>query len=162
MLGTIMFLGDLLMEALPNIHFVGALCVTYAVVFRFKALIPIYVYVILNGFYLGFSAWWLPYVYIWLPLWGVAMLIPRRLNPKIRCVIYPIITALHGFLFGILYAPAQALFFNLNFNETILWISSGAVFDAIHGVSNFFVGFLIIPFSELLNIKTGLAAMPQA
>ncbi len=150
MLGTIMFLGDLLMEALPNIHFVGALCVTYAVVFRFKALIPIYVYVVLNGFYLGFSAWWLPYVYIWLPLWAVAMLIPRRLNPKIRCVIYPIITAVHGFLFGILYAPAQAIMFNLDWRGMLAWIASGLYFDLVHGISNFFMGFLVFPLSELM------------
>ena len=41
MLGALLFLGDLLMEALPNVHFVAALCVAYTVVFRFKALVPI-------------------------------------------------------------------------------------------------------------------------
>ncbi len=151
MLGTLMFLGDLLMELFPNMHFVGVLCVTYAVVFRFKALIPIYIYVLMNGLYAGFSLWWLPYTYIWLPLWGVAMLIPRRLNAKVKCVIYPIITAVHGFLFGILYAPAQALMFGLDFNGLLAWIVSGLYFDIIHGVSNFFMGFLVFPLSELMK-----------
>ena len=151
MLGTLMFLGDLLMEVFPNVHFVGALCVTYAVVFRFKALIPIYIYVLMNGLYGGFSLWWMPYTYIWLPLWGVAMLIPRRLSPKVRCVIYPIITAIHGFAFGILYAPAQALMFNLDWRGLLAWIASGLYFDLIHGVSNFAMGFLVFPLSELFK-----------
>lgn len=146
-----MFMGDLLMEALPNIHLVGALCVTYAVVFRFKALIPIYIYVLMNGVYGGFSLWWMPYTYIWLPLWAVAMLIPRRLNPRVKCVIYPIITAIHGFLFGVLYAPAQALMFGLDFNGMLAWIASGLYFDLIHGISNFFMGFLVFPLSELMK-----------
>ena len=151
MLGTLMFLGDLIMEVFPNVHFVGALCVTYAVVFRFKALIPIYIYVLMNGLYGGFSLWWMPYTYIWLPLWGVAMLIPRRLSPKVRCVIYPIITAIHGFAFGILYAPAQALMFNLDWRGLLAWIASGLYFDLMHGVSNFAMGFLVFPLSELFK-----------
>lgn len=151
MLGTLMFLGDLLMEALPNVHFVGALCVTYAVVFRFKALIPIYIYVLMNGLYGGFSLWWMPYTYIWLPLWGAAMLIPRRLSPKVKCVIYPIITAMHGFAFGILYAPAQALMFHLDWRGMLAWIASGLYFDLIHGISNFAMGFLVFPLSELFK-----------
>ena len=137
-------------DIIPNFHPLALFIVSFTVVYRSQALIPIYVYVILNGFYLGFSAWWLPYVYIWLPLWGVAMLIPRRLNPKLRCVIYPIITALHGFAFGILYAPAQAIMFGLDFRGMLAWIVSGLYFDLVHGISNFFMGFLVFPLSELM------------
>ena len=150
MLGALMFCSKIIMEALPNIHLLGMLTMVFTLVFRVKALIPIYIYVILNGLYAGFNVWWLPYLYIWTILWGVTMLLPRNMPKKVGCVVYPIVCSLHGFLFGLLYAPAQALFFNLNFNEAILWVSSGAVFDVIHGVSNFFVGFLIIPLSELL------------
>ncbi|MBR0450253.1 MAG: hypothetical protein IIX30_05505, partial [Clostridia bacterium] len=42
MLGVIMFCSKLLMEFLPNIHIVGMLVMLYTVVFRVKALIPIY------------------------------------------------------------------------------------------------------------------------
>ena len=59
--------------------------------------------------------------------------------------------SLHGFAFGILYAPAQALFFDLNFEEMIVWLSTGAVFDVIHGISNFFAGLLVYPMAELLR-----------
>ncbi|MBQ2749271.1 MAG: hypothetical protein IJF34_05755, partial [Clostridia bacterium] len=67
---------------------------------------------------------------------------------------YPILVvlcALHGFLYGTLYAPAQAILFGLSFEGMIAWIISGLPFDAIHGVSNFFTGFLILPLCKLLE-----------
>lgn len=151
MLGTLMFCSKIIMEALPNIHLLGMLTMTYTLVFRTKALIPIYIYVLLNGLYAGFNVWWVPYLYIWTILWALTMLIPKRISPKIAFFVYPIICSLHGFAFGILYAPAEALFFKLSYTQTLAWIASGAVFDIIHGVSNFVVGFLILPFSELLK-----------
>jgi hypothetical protein len=51
MLGAIMFCSKIIMEALPNIHLLGMLTMTYTIVFRRKALIPIYVYVFLTGVY---------------------------------------------------------------------------------------------------------------
>ena len=151
MLGTLMFLGDLLMELFPNVHFVGVLCVTYTVVFRFRALIPIYIYVMLNGLYAGFSLWWVPYTYIWAILWGMTMLVPTRLPSRAKCVIYPVIAAIHGFAFGILYAPAQALMFHLDWRGMLAWVASGVYFDLIHGISNFAMGFLVLPLSELFK-----------
>ena len=62
MLGTLMFTSKIIMEALPNIHLLGMLTMTYTVVFRKEALIPIYVYVVLNGVYAGFNVWWVPYL----------------------------------------------------------------------------------------------------
>ena len=61
MLGAIMFATKVIMEFLPNIHPLGLLTVVYTVVFRKRALIPIYIYVFLNGLFSGFSFWWLPY-----------------------------------------------------------------------------------------------------
>ena len=118
MLGSIMFVSDILMEFLPNMHIVGALTVIYTVVYRAKALIPLYVYVFLNGLYAGFALWWYPYLYIWLPLWGLTMLIPRRLSPKVIMPLYMVICALHGLCFGALYAPFQALAFGFDFETS--------------------------------------------
>ncbi len=79
MLGALMFVSKLVMEWAPNIHFLGMLTMTYTIVYRWKALIPIYVYVFLNGAYAGFNIWWVPYLYLWTVLWGVTMLLPRRM-----------------------------------------------------------------------------------
>ena len=139
------------MEVLPNIHLLGMLTMVYTLVFRANALKPIYVYILLNGLYAGFSLWWVPYLYIWTILWGVTMLLPQEMPQKLKYVVYPLVCGLHGFAFGALYAPAQALMFGLNFEQMLLWIASGLPFDLLHGVGNLAAGLLIMPLSELLK-----------
>ena len=151
MLGALMFCSKIIMEFLPNIHLLGMFTMVATLVFRTKGLIPIYIYVFLNGLFAGFNAWWVPYLYIWTVLWAMTMLLPRRMPRWLCVIVYPVVCSLHGFAFGILYAPAQALFFDLNFEEMIVWISTGALFDVIHGVSNFFAGLLVYPMAELLR-----------
>ena len=151
MLGSVMFISKIVMEFLPNVHLLGMLTMAYTVVFRVKALIPIYVYVALNGLYAGFSMWWLPYTYIWTILFLITLLLPKRMPKKLKAVVYPVVCAIHGFAFGALYAPAQAVMFGLNFEQTIAWIIAGIPFDLIHGVSNFIAGLLVLPTAELLS-----------
>ncbi len=150
-LGAIMLISKLVMEALPNIHLLGMLTVAYTAVFRFRALIPIYIYVFLNGLLAGFTFWWMPYLYIWTILWALTMLVPRSLPTSVKCIVYPILTGLHGFAFGTLYAPAQALMFGLNFEQMLAWIVAGLPFDLIHGIGNLIAGLLCFPLSELLG-----------
>ncbi len=146
-----MYASKFLMEALPNIHLLGTFIVAITVVYRKKALYPIYVYVLLNGLFAGFATWWIPYLYIWTILWGAVMLLPKNIPNKFRPIVYMTVCALHGFLFGTLYAPAQALLFGLSFNGMIAWIIAGLPFDAIHGISNFICGTLICPLIYVLK-----------
>ena len=150
MLGTVMFCSKIIMEALPNIHLLGALTMAYTIAYRYKALIPIYIYVVLNGVYSGFNAWWVPYLYIWTILWAITVLLPRRMPDEIKRLVYPMVCGIHGFAFGALYAPAQAIMFHLDFRGMIAWISAGLPFDVIHGIGNCFAGILILPLSNLL------------
>ena len=151
MFGTLMFCSKILMEALPNIHLVGMFIVLFTVVFRAKALIPIYIYVVLVGVYGGFSPWWVPNLYVWTVLWGVTMLLPRNMPKKVAAVVYPVVCALHGILYGVLYAPAQALLFGLTFKGAVAWVVAGLPFDALHGLGNLLSGVLILPLAELLK-----------
>ena len=151
MLGTVMFCSKLIMEMLPNIHLLGMLTMLYTVVFRKKALIPIYIYVLLNGIYAGFSMWWVPYTYIWTILWAITMLLPRKMPKKAACIVYSIVCFIHGLMFGILYSPAQAIMFGMSFEQTVAWIIAGFPFDIIHGVGNLIAGILIVPLSELIK-----------
>ncbi len=153
MLGALMFALKKLMEFLPNIHLNGVLIVAITVVYRKKALFPIFVYVLLDGILGGFSAWWVPYLYIWTLLWGAVMLLPKNMPPKIAPIVYTIVCALHGLLFGILYAPAQAIMFSLNFSQTIGWIASGFYFDLLHAAGNLVCGaILIMPIVKILKL----------
>lgn len=152
MLGALMYASKVLMEMAPNIHLLGVFIVAFTVVYRRKALYPIYIYVILCGIFGGFSAWWIPYLYVWTILWGWVMLLPENLPAKIRPLVYMAVSAAHGFLFGTLYAPAQALLFGMDFKEMAAWIIAGLPWDCIHGISNFFCGVLIVPVISILRL----------
>jgi len=151
MLGALMFVSKILMEGLPNIHPVGMFIVAFTVVYRKRALIPIYVFVFLIGLFYGFDTWWYPYLYIWTVLWAMTMLIPKNISDNKAKVIYPLVCTLHGLIYGTLYAPAWALIYGLDFKGMIASIPAGLYFDALHGVGNFIFGMLILPLSELLK-----------
>ena len=151
MLGAVMFASKMLMEILPNIHLLGTFIVAITVVYRKKALYPIYIYVLLNGIFAGFAMWWIPYLYVWTILWAAVMILPKNMPKKVAPIVYAIVCALHGFGFGVLYAPAQALMFGLNFDATLTWIAAGLPFDIIHGISNLCCGILIVPLIKLLK-----------
>jgi len=151
MLGTLMYASKILMQALPNIHLLGMLIMVITLVYRAKALYPIYIYVFLEGLMGGFSTWWIPYLYVWTVLWGMTMLLPKNIPNKVKPIVYIIVCALHGFLFGVLYAPVQALLFGLDFKGMIAWIAAGFTFDIIHGISNLLCGTLICPLVSLLK-----------
>ena len=151
MLGALMYASKLIMELVPKVHLLGVFTIAFTVVYRKKALYPIYVYVLLNGIFCGFATWWIPYLYLWTVLWGVTMLLPKKMPKKIQPLVYMVVCSLHGFLFGTLYAPAQALLFGLSFDGMIAWIIAGFPWDCIHGVSNFFCGLLIIPIISILR-----------
>ena len=151
MLGALMYASKVLMEVAPNVHLLGVFTIAITVVYRKKALYPIYTYVLLNGLFSGFATWWIPYLYLWLVLWGVTMLLPQNMPRRVKPIVYMIVNACHGFLFGTLYAPAQAILFGLNFEKTIAWIIAGLPWDFVHGVSNFFCGLLIVPVITVLQ-----------
>lgn len=152
MLGALIYASKALMELLPNIHLIGVFIVSMTVVYRRKALYPLYIFVLLTGLLNGFGTWWIPYLYIWAILWGVVMLLPKNLEGTKAAVVYAVVCSLHGFLYGTLYAPFQAIMYNLTFEGTLTWIATGLPFDAIHGVSNFVCGIiLILPLTKLLK-----------
>lgn len=150
-LGALMYASKLVMEGLPNIHLVGVFVVAITVVFRAKALYPVYVYVLLCGLFSGFGAWWFAQLYVWAVLWGVVMFLPKTMPKKFAPIVYMSVCSLHGFLYGVLYAPAQALFFGLGFKATLAWIGAGAPFDILHGIGNFVGGLLIVPLVNALK-----------
>ncbi len=152
MLGALMYASKVIMDLAPNIHLIGVFVIATTVVYRKKALYPLYIFVLLTGLLNGFSAWWVPYTYIWTVLWAATMALPKKIPKKIRPLAYMAVCALHGFGYGILYAPAQAIMFGLNFKGMVTWIITGLPFDLIHGVSNFFCGILIMPIVSTLRL----------
>ena len=152
LLGTIMFISDQLMEFLPNIHILGLLIITYTLIFRVKAVIPIYVYVFLSGVFAGFAFWWIPYLYVWTVLWAVTLLLPKDLvNKKTGYIVYPAVCFLHQLSFGILYAPNDALFLNLRGEALLGWIIMGTTFNIVPALANMLLGLFTIRLTKLLK-----------
>ena len=151
MLGALMYASKVLMEVFPNVHLLGVFVIALTLVYRKKALWPIYTFVFITGLFAGFATWWLPYLYLWTLLWGAAMLLPKNIPAKAQPLVYMLLCAAHGFLYGTLYAPAQALLFGLDFKGMLAWIAAGLPYDLVHGVSNFFCGILILPLVKVLQ-----------
>ncbi len=153
MLGALMYASKVMLEFLPNVHLISVFIVASTVVFRKKALYPIYIFVVLTGFLNGFGTWWVPYLYLWAVLWGVVMLLPKKLEGKKAVAVYGTVCSLHGFLYGVLYAPFQALVYHYDFKGTLTWLATGLPFDITHGVSNLILGLiLIVPIIKLLEM----------
>lgn len=152
MLAAIMLISKLLLEAIPNFHLLAVFTVAMTVVYRQKALYPIYLYVFLQGVVGGFGVWWIPYLYIWTVLWGAVMLLPRNMKKLTATIVYTAVCALHGLLYGFIYAPSQALLFGLDFKGMVAWIIAGIPFDLIHAAHNLILGaVLIMPIIMVLS-----------
>lgn len=151
MLGTLTFLSKLVLAWAPNIHLVGMLTMAYTIVYRKYALIPIYIFVMLDGLYQGFSLWCMPYLYIWTILWAVTMLLPRNMPLRVALPVYTAVCALYGLSFGTLYSPAHALLMGLSFKSTLAWIAAGLPYDALHAVGNLAAGTLILPVTAIIR-----------
>ena len=149
--GTLMFAAKIAMAVLPNVHLIGMFIMVFTIVFRSRALISVYVYVLLEGFVYGFGMWWMSYLYVWAILWGVTMLIPRSLPKGVMAVICPIVCALHGLSFGALCAPVEAIAYNFGFDGMLTYIAMGFPFDVSHAIGNFCFGLLIVPLSMMLQ-----------
>lgn len=149
---ALMYASKLIMEVFPNIHLIGVFVVALTVVYRKKALYPIYTFVAISGLFYGFAAWWLPYLYIWTVLWGMVMLLPKNIKPSLKPIVYMAMCALHGLLYGTLYAPVHILLYGLNMKAAIAWIVAGIPWDVLHCVGNFFCGALICPIIKALEL----------
>ncbi len=152
MLGALMTVLDLAMNLLPNIHLGGMLIVTFTLVYRAKALFPLYIYIFLIGLFEGFGMWWIPYLYVWLILWGVVMLLPRRMPKWLAPIVYAALCGLHGFAFGLLWIPSQMLLMNFSFEQALVWWSTGFfTADIPHGIGNLLAGTMIVPLAALIR-----------
>ena len=147
-----MYISKVIMEWIPNVHLLGMLTMSYTLVYRRKALYPIYVYVFLNGALSGFNAWWLPYLYVWTVLWGMTMLLPRRMPKWLAPIAYSLVCALHGFAFGFLWIPAQMLLMSFSREQALVWWKFGFLTaDIPHGIGNLAGSVLIVPLITLIR-----------
>ena len=149
--GAIMFVTAQV-DIIPNVHPLALFIVSFTAVYRFRAVIPVYVYVMLEGLYGGFNTWWIPYLYVWTVLWAMAMLIPRGIKTPVAAVLMAAVAGLHGIAFGLLYSPFQCYFmFKGDWDLTLAWLIQGLPFDGLHALGNIVSILIAIPFIKLLS-----------
>jgi len=137
LMGALMLALQVAMSGLPNIHATAILIILTAVFFGWKCLYAVAVFIMLEGLVWGFGLWWACYWYLW-----PALAIPAVLLRENRsALIWAVIAALHGLLFGILYALP---YFFVGGVEMLLakWIS-GIPFDLAHCAGNFVLTLLL-------------------
>jgi energy-coupling factor transport system substrate-specific component len=152
MFAAILFCSKQLLEALPNVELVSTLTMVYTLVYRKWALIPIYLYALLQGIFWGFPLWWVPYLYVWTVLWSITMLLPKELPLRWGVPVYAGVCALFGMAYGTLWAPFHILAYaNGDWNKMLPWIITGLPWDLTHALGNLGLGLLIVPLTTLLR-----------
>ena len=153
--GVLLFISDIIFEVIPNVHGVALLICMITLVYRSRALIPIFIYIGLNAvsslvISFGYSFWWVPYLYIFPVLWLLVMIIPKKATIKTKVILCTVFSGIHGLLFGLMYLPYQVFMHNLNFERAMAWLVSGLVFDVVHMISNVAMCSLIYPLYKVL------------
>ena len=152
MLGTIQFVSKQALEFLPNVELVSTLTMVYTLVYRKRGLIPVLVFILMEGLLWGFSVWWFPYLYLWPILWAVTMALPKLMPVWLQVPVYCLVCGLFGLAYGTLYAPYQSLvFLGGDLKKTLAWIAAGFPWDVTHAIGNLALGTLIVPLASLLR-----------
>ena len=147
MLGALTFGAKVAMSGLPNIEPVSLMVMLFAVVFGWKALYPIYLYVVMEVLLYGISFWNFNYLYVWLILFLGAMAMRKLKNP----IWWALLSGLFGLAFGLFCAPVYAIAFG-SMDYGIRWWMAGIPFDVTHAIGNFVIALvLFVPLRKLLE-----------
>ena len=155
MFGVLLYLSDIILEFIPNVHGVALFICVITLVYRWRAIISIFVYIMITAvtsliISAGYSLWWIPYIYIFPILWLLVMLIPKKASMRTKVILCMVFSGLHGLLFGLMYLPYEIILHNLNFDMAIAWLTMGFAFDIIHMVGNIAMCTLIYPLYKVL------------
>ncbi len=131
LLTAALYAAKLAMAWMPNIEPVSLLVMVYVVVLDWKALLPIYAYVLLEIVTWGFGYWSACYLYVWLVLAVCARLLRRMESPLGWAVLSGGFGLCFGALCSLTYWAAGGWAFALS------WWISGIPFDALHCTGNF-------------------------
>ena len=146
MLGSFLVLGKWVMQGLPNIEPVTLLLLLLAERYRFKALLPVYAFVLVEGFLYGIHMWFIAYLYVW-TIWVLLVIALRRFS---HFLFWAVAAAVYGLLFGALCSIPY--FVTAGIGGGIAYLVAGLSFDITHCIGNFaMVLLLYTPLKMLLD-----------
>ena len=145
-LAALTFAAKYVMSWMPNIEPVSLMVMLFAVTFGWKALFPIYVYVLMEILFYGLGSWNFNYFYIWAIL-AFAALALRNMHDRLG---WAILSGCFGLLFGVLCAPVDVFIGGLSYALS-KW-ASGIPFDLMHCAGNFIIALLLFdPMRKLID-----------
>jgi len=146
MLGALTFGAKVAMSGLPNIEPVSLMVMLLAVVFGWKALYPVYLYVLMEILLYGINLWNINYLYVWTILAVAAILMRRLRNP----LWWALLSGVFGMAFGLLCCPVYAVMGGMDY--ALRWWLAGIPFDVPHAIGNFVIALvLFVPLRKLLE-----------
>ena len=135
------------MSGLPNIEPVSLMVMLFAVVFGWKGLYPVYLYVLMEVMLYGINFWNVNYLYIWAILFVAAYFARKLKNP----LWWAFLSGTFGMAFGLLCAPVYMVVGG-SVSYGIRWWQAGLVFDVPHAIGNFVIALcLFFPLRKLLT-----------
>ncbi|MCI9424277.1 MAG: hypothetical protein HFF30_01810 [Flavonifractor sp.] len=152
LLGAVLLVSKLALAFLPNIEPVSLLVMVYASVLGWRALCPVYVYVLLEYLIWGFGLWSACYLYVWALLALLAILLRRMESP----VGWAVLGGTFGLCFGALCAPTYWISGGWQF--ALSWWFQGIPFDLLHCGGNFVMALVL--FHPLRRVLARLAGAP--
>ncbi|MGN1004456.1 MAG: hypothetical protein ACI4O5_06405 [Oscillospiraceae bacterium] len=145
-LGALVFVLKMALAGLPNLEPVTLLILVYSVTLGRWALIPIYLYVLLEYLVWGVHLWSLSYLYVWLVPWALALLFRRMASP----LGWAVLAGACGLCFGALCAPVYAAVGGWPYALT--WWAGGVPMDLLHCGGNFVMALVLFrPLKKLLD-----------
>ena len=146
MLGALTFGMKVAMAGLPNIEPTTLMVMLFAVTFGWKAIYPIYLYVMMEILLYGFGLWNAMYLYIWLIPMAAAICMRPLKNP----IWWALLSGVFGLGFGLLCSPVYMAVGGFRY-AVMAWFY-GLPFDYLHGAGNFVIALvLFVPLRTLLQ-----------
>ena len=146
MLAALTFALQVVMGPLPNIEPVSLLVILFAVTFGWKAMYPVYIFVVMEILYYGINTWNVYYLYVWTVLAVVAIFLRKVKEP----IVWAIVSGAYGLLFGALCGIADIFVGGLGYAVS-KW-TMGISFDVIHCIGNFVIALVLFkPLNALLE-----------
>lgn len=136
---AIIEVSKLALSFLPNVELVSFWMILFSIVFGWRILFVVPVFVLIEGSIYGFGLWWVMYLYIWPLLAILARLFRRHTN----VCFWSCFSGIFGLLFGLLCAlpyvvigtGKRGILGGLYAGFT--WWVAGIPWDILHGISNF-------------------------
>lgn len=149
LLGALFYVAQVALAALPNIELVSILILVTTLTFGLQTLLPIYIFVLLEGLTYGFGIWWCVYLYIW----AILCLAVYALRKVGSWWLWCIVLAFYGLLFG--FFCALPYLFIGGPGTFLAWWINGFPFDISHCLGNLAAG--IVLYKPLMFLMDKLA-----